>query len=94
MGYGWGLTPVAGCTRPRADELVIDFAGMHLGELKNYIEICCYMNANKKHITPKAKKKSVNPFVKLAEEKRKITAVIKSGKSLSGLNEIKFVKPL
>lgn len=67
---------------------------MHLGELKNYIEICCYMNANKKHITPKAKKKSVNPFVKLAEEKRKITAVIKSGKSLSGLNEIKFVKPL
>jgi hypothetical protein len=52
------------------------------------------MNSEKKHIISKAKKNSANPFVKLAEEKRKISAVIKSGKPLSGLKEIKFVKPL
>ena len=52
------------------------------------------MNAKKKHTTPKAKKNTVNPFEKLAEEKSKIAAVIKSGKPLSGLNKIKFVKPL
>jgi hypothetical protein len=39
-------------------------------------------------------KSSDNPFIKLAEDKKKITTAIKNGKSLSTLKGIKFVKPI
>ena len=37
---------------------------------------------------------SGNPFVKVIEDKKKITAAIQQGKDLSTLKGIKFVKPI
>jgi len=40
------------------------------------------------------KKAAVNPFAKLAEDKKQITVAIRNGKNLSTLKGIKFAKPL
>jgi hypothetical protein len=39
-------------------------------------------------------KSSDNPFIKAVEDKKKISATIQEGKSLSTLKDIKFVKPI
>jgi len=64
-----------------------------LGGIRYFYYIYC-MSAAKKNTKAGQKKSSTNPFIKLVEDKKKITAAIQSGKSLSSLKEIKFVKPI
>ncbi len=52
------------------------------------------MSSAKKNTKNGQKKSSQNPFIKLIEDKKKITAAIQGGKSLSSLKGIKFVKPM
>lgn len=40
------------------------------------------------------KQSSDNPFIKLIEDKKKINAAIKSGKSLSKIKGVKFAKTI
>lgn len=53
------------------------------------------MNTVKKDNSKKKQgKSSGNPFIQLIKDKKKINAAIQSGKSLSTLKGIKFVKPI
>lgn len=53
------------------------------------------MNTVKTKIIKKGQKKSLNnPFIKLIEDKRKINAAIQSGKNLSTIKDVIFVKPI
>jgi hypothetical protein len=51
-------------------------------------------NTTSHNTLKKQKASSVNPFVKMIEDKKKITQAIQDGKPLSSLKDIKFVKPL
>jgi hypothetical protein len=53
------------------------------------------VNTTKPHIVNKKQKPtSINPFIQMIEDKKKIDKAIEEGQSLSALKDIKFVKPL
>ncbi|PYF68469.1 hypothetical protein B0O44_11256 [Pedobacter nutrimenti] len=64
-----------------------------------YIILFYFVHLNvknsKSHIENKKQGNTVvNPFIKMIEDKKRISEAIKEGKTLSSLKEIAFVKPL